>query len=205
MIKLTLPQLPYAYDALAPYISAKTMEIHHSKHHQAYVDNFNKALLGIKEPETSIEEILKTVSKYDVAIRNNGGGHFNHDFFWSSLTPGGSKPPTGILATLIDTYFDSLDSFQKDFREAALKRFGAGWAWLCLDKISRKLFITSTPNQDNPLMDVVPSAEHSIPLLGLDVWEHAYYLDYQNRRADYIDSFWHIVNWDVITYRLLHN
>ena len=188
-----LPNLPYSYDALEPHFDARTMEIHYSRHHQAYVDNLNKALPGTGFENSSIEEILKSVSTLPVAIRNNGGGHYNHSFFWNLLTPQGGGTPTGELAQAITSTFGSFDAFKQKFTEAATTRFGSGWAWLIVDS-SGKLAITSTPNQDNPLMDV--AEVKGTPVLGLDVWEHAYYLKYQNKRPDYIAAFWNVVNWE---------
>ena len=188
-----LPNLPYSYDALEPHFDARTMEIHYSRHHQAYVDNLNKALPGTGFENSSIEEILKSVSTLPVAIRNNGGGHYNHSFFWNLLTPQGGGTPTGELAQAITSTFGSFDAFKQKFTEAATTRFGSGWAWLIVDS-SGKLAITSTPNQDNPLMDVADVK--GTPVLGLDVWEHAYYLKYQNKRPDYIAAFCNVVNWE---------
>ena len=188
-----LPNLPYSYDALEPHFDARTMEIHYSRHHQAYVDNLNKALPGTGFENSSIEEILKSVSTLPVAIRNNGGGHYNHSFFWNLLTPQGGNTPTAELAQAITSTFGSFDAFKQKFTEAATTRFGSGWAWLIVDS-SGKLAITSTPNQDNPLMDV--AEVKGTPVLGLDVWEHAYYLKYQNKRPDYIAAFWNVVNWE---------
>lgn len=189
-----LPVLPYAYDALEPYIDAKTMEVHHSKHHQAYVDNLNKALAGTAFENAPLKAILASISTQHLAVRNNGGGHYNHSFFWNLLQPGGGKEPAGTLAKAIDESFGSLEAFKKQFTDAAISRFGSGWAWLVLTD-NKKLEITSTANQDNPLMDI--AALKGTPVLALDVWEHAYYLHYQNKRADYIGAFWNVVNWDV--------
>lgn len=194
-MKHQLPVLPYGYDALEPYIDAKTMEIHHSKHHQAYVDNLNKALAGTAFENTPLEDILASISTQHLAVRNNGGGHYNHSFFWNLLQPGGAKEPIGALAKAIDESFGSLEAFKKQFADAAISRFGSGWAWLILTD-NKKLEITSTANQDNPLMDV--AALKGTPVLALDVWEHAYYLHYQNKRADYIAAFWNVVNWNVV-------
>jgi len=191
-----LPALPYANNALEPHIDAKTMEIHHDKHHQAYVTNLNAAVAGKEEEKLSIEEICKNISKYPVAVRNNGGGHFNHSFFWKLMKANGGGNPTGELATAIDTHFASLEEFKKQFGAAAATRFGSGWAWLCV-KADKSLAICSTPNQDNPLMDV--SECKGTPILGLDVWEHAYYLNYQNRRPDYVGAFWNVINWDEVS------
>lgn len=189
-----LPVLPYAYNALEPYIDAKTMEVHHSRHHQAYVDNLNKALAGTASENTPLKDILASVSTQHLAVRNNGGGHYNHSFFWNLLQPGGAKAPGAALSRAIDESFGSFDAFKKQFADAATSRFGSGWAWL-IRTDNNKLEITSTANQDNPLMDI--AALKGTPVLALDVWEHAYYLHYQNRRADYIAAFWNVVNWDV--------
>lgn len=188
-----LPNLPYAFDALEPHIDAETMEIHHGKHHKAYTDNLNKAIEGGELANASIEEILKT-GVGNPAVRNNGGGYFNHNLFWETMSPNGGGQPTGELAEAIDQAFGSFDAFKEKFAQAAATRFGSGWAWLI--KKDGKLEVTSTPNQDNPLM---PVAEvQGTPLLGLDVWEHAYYLKYQNRRPDYISAFFNVVNWDKV-------
>src|SRR5690606_37621171 len=188
-----LPNLPYATDALEPHIDAKTMEIHHGKHHKAYTDNLNKAIEGGELANASIEEILKT-GVGNPAVRNNGGGYYNHNLFWETMSPNGGGQPTGELAEAIDQAFGSFDAFKEKFAQAAATRFGSGWAWLI--KKDGKLEVTSTPNQDNPLM---PVAEvQGTPLLGLDVWEHAYYLNYQNRRPDYLSAFFNVVNWDKV-------
>ena len=189
-----LPKLTYAYNALVPHIDALTMEIHHSKHHQAYVTNLNNALAGSEDEKLNIEEICKNISKYPVAVRNNGGAHFNHSFFWSLMTPNAGGSPTGDLAKAIDASFNSFEEFKKLFSTAGTTRFGSGWAWLILK--DGKLVISSTPNQDNPLMDVTEIKGQ--PILAIDVWEHAYYLNYQNRRPDYIAAFWNVVNWNEI-------
>jgi superoxide dismutase, Fe-Mn family len=188
----TLPALPYAFNALEPHIDARTMEIHHGKHHNAYVTNLNNAIAGKPEENLSIEEICKSVSKYPAAVRNNGGGHYNHSLFWTLLSPKGEGSPSGALGDAIQSAFGTFDEFKTKFAAAATGRFGSGWAWLIVDA-SGKLQITSTPNQDNPLMDVAEG--RGTPVLGLDVWEHAYYLNYQNRRPDYIAAFWNVVNW----------
>lgn len=193
----TLPALPYAFNALEPHIDARTMEIHHGKHHNTYVTNLNNALAGKPEENSSIEDICKNISKFPVAVRNNGGGHYNHSFFWTILGPNGGKP-SGALADAINSAFTSFDEFKTKFAAAATGRFGSGWAWVILDS-SGKLQITSTPNQDNPLMDV--AEVQGKPVLGLDVWEHAYYLNYQNRRPDYITAFWNVVNWSEVAKR----
>jgi Fe-Mn family superoxide dismutase len=192
----TLPNLPYAHNALEPHIDAMTMEIHHSKHHQAYITNLNKALEG--KPEESIEDICKNISKYPMPVRNNGGGHFNHSLFWTIMKPNGGGEPSGKLADAINSAFGSFADFKTKFAEAGATRFGSGWAWLCVT--GGKLAVCSTPNQDNPLMDI--SECKGTPILGMDVWEHAYYLKYQNRRPDYIAAFWNVVNWDEVAKRL---
>ena len=187
----TLPALPYAFDALEPHIDSTTMQIHHGKHHQAYVDNLNKAVTGTPNEGKSLEELVKHAGTITPAVRNNGGGHWNHSFFWESLGPGGGGFPSGLLATDIETVFGSAEAFKEKFNAAGLGRFGSGWAWLILK--DGKLEISSTPNQDNPLMDVAETK--GAPLLGVDVWEHAYYLKYQNRRAEYLNAFWNVVDW----------
>jgi len=194
----TLPALPYAFNALEPHIDARTMEIHHGKHHNAYVTNLNNAVAGKPEENLSIEEICKSVSKYPAAVRNNGGGHYNHTFFWTILGPNAGGKPSGPLSEAIDSAFGNFDEFKTKFAAAGVGRFGSGWAWLIVDG-GGKLQITSTPNQDNPLMDV--AEVKGKPVLGLDVWEHAYYLNYQNRRPDYIAAFWNVVNWSEVAKR----
>ncbi len=189
----SLPSLPYTYNALEPFIDAQTMEIHHSKHHQAYVTNLNKAVAGTPNEFTPLVDIIKNISKSSVAIRNNGGGHWNHSFFWEILSPKATTPSDTLMA-MINRDFGSLEKMQADFNAAATSRFGSGWAWLIVQ--DNKLKICSTANQDNPLMDVADVK--GTPILGLDVWEHAYYLKYQNKRADYIKAFWNIVNWDKV-------
>ncbi len=191
----TLPALPYATDALEPHIDKATMEIHHGKHHNAYVTNLNNAIAGTDAEKLSIEEINKNISKYPVPVRNNGGGHFNHSLFWTIIGPNGGGKPTGKLAEAIDKAFGSFDAFKEEFTKAATTRFGSGWAWLSVK--DGALFISSTPNQDNPLMDV-DGIKTGTPILGLDVWEHAYYLHYQNRRPDYIAAFFNVVNWSAV-------
>lgn len=188
-----LPKLGYAYDALEPTIDARTMEIHHTKHHQAYIDNLNKAIEGTELAGKTIEEICQTGTDKS-AVRNNGGGHFNHTLFWEILTPGGSKEPVGNVKTAIENY-GGLDKFKTDFSEAAKTRFGSGWAWL-IKNADGSVSVSSTPNQDNPLMPVADVK--GTPVLGLDVWEHAYYLNYQNRRPDYVSAFFDVVNWDKV-------
>ena len=189
-----LPALPYATNALEPNIDQATMEIHHGKHHNAYVTNLNNAIKGTDAESLSIEDICKHISKYTPAIRNNGGGHYNHSLFWTILGPNAGGTPTGDLATAIDKAFGSFDSFKEQFAAAGVTRFGSGWAWLIV--ANGELKITSTPNQDNPLMDT--AEVKGAPILGLDVWEHAYYLKYQNRRPDYIAAFWNAINWSKV-------
>lgn len=193
-----LPALPYATDALEPHIDKQTMEIHHGKHHQAYVTNLNKALEGKPEANQSIEEILKNISKFPAAVRNNGGGHYNHSLFWEVIGPNKGGEPTGELAEAINAAFGSFADFKTKFAEAGATRFGSGWAFLSVDA-DKKLVVSSAPNQDNPLMDV--AEVKGTPILGMDVWEHAYYLKYQNRRPDYIAAFWNVVNWDAVAER----
>lgn len=194
----TLPALPYATTALEPHIDAKTMEIHHGKHHNAYVTNLNAAVAGKPEENLSIEEICKNISKYPAAVRNNGGGHYNHSLFWTVMAPNAGGAPTGALADAINAAFGNLEEFKTKFAAAGATRFGSGWAWLIVGA-DGKLAVTSTPNQDNPLMDV--AEVKGTPILGLDVWEHAYYLNYQNRRPDYITAFWNVVNWAEVAKR----
>jgi len=191
----TLPPLAYGFDALEPHIDKMTMEIHHDRHHKAYVDNLNKAVEGTPMAKLTIEQILKNVSKHPAAVRNNGGGHWNHTFFWSIIGPGGTDRASGPVADAIDKQFNTEMAFRDAFVNAATGRFGSGWAWLLVDK-NKKLVISSTPNQDNPLMDV--AEVKGTPILGIDVWEHAYYLKYQNKRADYVKAFWNVVNWDQV-------
>lgn len=192
-----LPKLSYSYDALEPHIDKMTMEIHHSKHHGAYVTNLNKALEGGEWASKPIDDILSNISKLPMAVRNNGGGHWNHSQFWMWLQPGGAKEPGGALKDAITRDFGAFDKFKEQFANAGMTRFGSGWAWLV--KQQDKLVISSTPNQDNPLMDVAETK--GTPILGVDVWEHAYYLKYQNRRADYLSAFWNVVNWDEVSRR----
>jgi superoxide dismutase, Fe-Mn family len=195
-----LPTLPYAHNALEPHVDAKTMEIHHGKHHQAYVTNLNNALAGSDAEKMSIEDICRTISKYPMPVRNNGGGHYNHDLFWKILRPAKeNNAPSAELAAAIDAAFGNFDTFKQQFAAAAATRFGSGWAWLIVGA-DGKLAICSTPNQDNPLMDI--AEVKGTPILGLDVWEHAYYLNYQNRRPDYVSAFWNIINWDEVAQRL---
>jgi superoxide dismutase, Fe-Mn family len=193
----TLPALPYAFEALEPHIDTSTMQIHHDKHHQAYVDNLNKAIAGTPNEGKSLEELVQKAGSISPAVRNNGGGHWNHSFFWESLAPKAGGTPTGNLADGLNTSFGSFDAFKEKFNAAGVGRFGSGWAWLILK--DGKLDISSTPNQDNPLMEVAETK--GVPLLGVDVWEHAYYLKYQNRRAEYLGAFWNVVNWAKVTER----
>lgn len=190
-----IPKLPYEYTALEPHIDAKTMEIHHGKHHQAYVTNLNNAVKGSAAENMSLMEILGSISKLTPAIRNNGGGHYNHSLFWTIMGPNKGGEPTGALNDAIVATFGSLAAFKEQFASAGATRFGSGWAWLIVH--DNKLVITSTPNQDNPLMDI--AEVKGTPILALDVWEHAYYLHYQNRRPDYIGAFWNVVNWTKVS------
>ena len=191
----TLPALPYDYDALEPHIDKLTMQIHHDKHHGGYVNNLNKAIAGTENENKSLDELVKNAGKISPAVRNNAGGHWNHSFFWEILSPNGGGKPDGKLAKAIDDSFGSFEQMKEKFNAAGASRFGSGWAWLAVDH--GKLSICSTPNQDNPLMDVAECK--ATPILGADVWEHAYYLKYQNKRADYLDAFWNIVNWKKVT------
>ncbi|MBK6390186.1 MAG: superoxide dismutase [Saprospiraceae bacterium] len=195
----TLPDLPYAFDALTPHIDTRTMEIHHGKHHQAYVTNLNNAVENTIWADKSLEEIMANISTLSPAIRNNGGGHYNHSLFWQIMGPGKGGVPTGIIGDAINGTFGSFDSFKEALSKAGMTRFGSGWAWLSKDS-EGKLFISSTPNQDNPLMDI--AEQKGTPILGVDVWEHAYYLHYQNRRADYLAAFFNVVDWDAVAARL---
>ena len=196
-MKHTLPALPYAYDALEPYIDEATMTIHHTKHHQAYIDNLNKAIEGTEYAEWTIEKLITDLDKLPenirTAVRNNGGGHINHSLFWQVMGPGSKGKPEGILEIEINKTFGSFEEFQKEFENAGKTQFGSGWAWLVLD--NGKLAVTKTPNQDSPL------TKGQIPILGVDVWEHAYYLKYQNRRPEYLGNFWKVVNWDEVSRR----
>jgi superoxide dismutase, Fe-Mn family len=189
----TLPALSYATDALEPHIDKLTMEIHHGKHHQAYVTNLNKALEGKPEADWSIDDIIKGISKFPASVRNNGGGHFNHTLFWTLLSPSGGGEPAGALAAAINSTFGTFADFKTKVSEAGATRFGSGWAWLIVTP-DKKLAVTSTPNQDNPLMDI--AEVKGTPILGIDVWEHAYYLKYQNRRPDYLAAIWNVINWN---------
>lgn len=193
-----LPKLPYEYTALEPHIDARTMEIHHSKHHNAYVTNLNAALAGTEWEGKSIEELMASMSKLPMPVRNNGGGHFNHSLFWTVIGPNGGGNPSGAVADAITSAFGSYDKFKEEFTKAATTRFGSGWAWLCV-KADHSLCVCSSPNQDNPTMDL--SECPGTPILGIDVWEHAYYLNYQNRRPDYIAAFYNIINWDEVNRR----
>ncbi|GAA4461377.1 superoxide dismutase [Mn] [Nemorincola caseinilytica] len=192
----TLPALPYGFDALEPHIDAQTMQIHHGKHHQAYVDNLNKALAGTDGENKSLEELMSNISAYPAAVRNNGGGHYNHSLFWSILV-GNNSAPAGKLAEAINETFGSLDGLKEKMNTAGTTRFGSGWAWLLVS--DGKLAVSSTPNQDNPLMDV--AEVKGTPILGIDVWEHAYYLKYQNKRPDYLNAIWNVVNWAEVAKR----
>lgn len=194
----TLPALPYAHDALEPHFDTMTMQIHHGKHHQAYVDNLNKALDGSEHAGKSLEELMAIMSTLPMPVRNNGGGHYNHSLFWQILTPNAGTQPSAALAAAIDAQLGGMDKFKEAFANAGMTRFGSGWAWLCV-KADKILCVCSTPNQDNPLMDLAECP--GTPILGMDVWEHAYYLHYQNRRADYISAFWSVVNWDEVSKR----
>jgi Fe-Mn family superoxide dismutase len=192
-----LPDLNYDYNALEPYIDARTMEIHHSKHHGGYTSKLNTAVEGSALADKSIEEIMTEAGSHGAAIRNNGGGYYNHDLFWAVMSPNGEGRPEGDVLKAINEAFGSFDEFKSQFSNAAATRFGSGWAWLV--KTDSGLVVTSTPNQDNPLMDV--AEVKGLPILGLDVWEHAYYLNYQNRRPDYIEAFWNVVNWSEVNKR----
>jgi Fe-Mn family superoxide dismutase len=197
-----LPNLPYGFDALEPHVDARTMEIHHGKHHAAYTNNLNAAIQGTEMEGLGIEAILANISKYPAVVRNNGGGFYNHNLFWEIMSPdGGPQPKEGTAiheAILAD--FGTYEAFRKAFSAAAATRFGSGWSWLCVGG-DKKLFVCSTPNQDNPLMDI--AEQKGTPILGLDVWEHAYYLNYQNRRPDYIEAFFNVINWDEVEARFL--
>ena len=194
-----LPPLPYGFDALEPHIDTLTMQIHHDKHHAAYVTNLNKALEGNAAAGSSIGEIIKNISKFPAAVRNNGGGHFNHTMFWTLMKPGGGGSPKGNIDSAINSAFGNFQTFYDQFTNAGMTRFGSGWAWLIVNS-DKKLQVVSTPNQDNPLMDV--AEVKGTPILGIDVWEHAYYLKYQNRRGDYLAAFWNVINWDEVNRRL---
>lgn len=193
----TLPALPYPHDALEPHIDTATMQIHHGKHHQAYVDNLNKAITGTPNENKPLEELIASAGSISPAVRNNGGGHWNHTFFWESLAANAGGSPSGKLAEAINSAFGSLDGLKEKMNNAGMTRFGSGWAWLIVK--DGKLEVSSTPNQDNPLMDV--AEVKGTPILGVDVWEHAYYLKYQNKRADYLNAFWNVVNWSKVSQR----
>lgn len=190
-----LPKLNYPNNALEPHIDARTMEIHHDKHHQAYVTNLNNAIAGTEMEKMSIEDICKNISKYPMAVRNNGGGHYNHTLFWEIMGPKSGGVPTNEVGKAIEAELGGFEKFKTDFSQAGITRFGSGWAWLCV-KADGKLCVCSTPNQDNPLMDIAECK--GTPILGMDVWEHAYYLDYQNRRPDYIGAFFNVINWNKV-------
>lgn len=196
-MSFTLPPLPYAYNALEPHIDELTMHIHHDKHHQAYVDNLNKAIAGTANENRTLEDLVANAGAISAAVRNNGGGHWNHTFFWESLAPNAGGTPTGNLLEAINTAFGNFDEFKTKFASAGATRFGSGWAWLIVK--DGKLEISSTPNQDNPLMDV--AEVKGTPILGVDVWEHAYYLKYQNKRADYLAAIWNVINWAKVAER----
>src|SRR5215831_5521035 len=193
----TLPPLPYAYNALEPHIDEQTMKIHHDKHHQAYVDNLNKAIAGTEHEKKSLEELLRNAGSISPAVRNNGGGHWNHTFFWEILAPNAGGQPSGKLADAINQTFGSFEALKEKVNTAGATRFGSGWAWLLVK--DGKLEVSSTPNQDNPLMDV--AEVKGTPILGIDVWEHAYYLKYQNKRPDYLGAIWNVINWDEVARR----
>lgn len=192
----TLPDLQYAFDALEPHIDAMTMEIHHDRHHKGYVDNLNKAIDGTDAANLSLENLMANISKYPAGVRNNGGGHYNHTLFWEILGPNGGEP-AGDLATAINDSFGSLDNLKEKMNTAGATRFGSGWAWLIVK--DGKLDVCSTPNQDNPLMDIADVK--GTPIMGIDVWEHAYYLHYQNKRPAYLDAIWNVINWDAVAKR----
>lgn len=193
--KVNFPELPYSFDALEPYIDERTMEIHYTKHHRAYYDKFMAAIKGTEPENMSLEEIFSSVSRHSAAVRNNGGGFYNHDLFWNIMAANAGGEPGRELMAAINRDFGSFDKFKELFSDAAANRFGSGWAWLSVNK-DKTLCVCSTPNQDNPLMDVAECP--GIPIMGLDVWEHAYYLKYQNRRPEYIGNFWNVVNWQAV-------
>jgi Fe-Mn family superoxide dismutase len=197
-MSFTLPELKYAFEALEPNIDTQTMQIHHGKHHAAYVTNLNKALEGNEALSKSIEEVCKEISKYSVAVRNNGGGHYNHSLFWNIMSPNGGGNPKGNIEAAINKDLGGFDKFKESFAAAGTTRFGSGWAWLIV-KADKSLAVCSTPNQDNPLMDIAEIK--GTPILGMDVWEHAYYLKYQNRRPDYISAFWNVIDWNEVERR----
>lgn len=191
----SLPALPYAYEALEPHFDKETMTIHHQRHHQAYVDNLNKAIEGTDVANKDLVAVLSNVSSYSAAVRNNGGGHFNHSLFWNILSPNAKLTPEGKLADAINAAYENLDNLKAQIKQAGLTQFGSGWAWLSV-KADGSVVVSSTPNQDNPLMDV--AVVKGEPILGVDVWEHAYYLKYQNKRADYLDAFWSVLDWSAV-------
>ncbi len=195
---IQFPELAYAFNALEPHIDAMTMEIHYTRHHKAYFDNLQAAVKGSEAENTSFESVLKNISKYPVAVRNNGGGHYNHSLFWTILSPNGGGKPQGELLEAINQSFGSFEKLQETFNNAAKTRFGSGWAWLSIAE-DQSLIVSSTPNQDNPIMDVAEVS--GSPILGLDVWEHAYYLKYQNKRPDYVNAFWNVINWEEVAKR----
>lgn len=195
-MKYTLPELPYAHDALEPHIDSETMTIHHSKHHQGYVDKLNAAIEGTDAANETLEDTLRSISKYGPGVRNNAGGHYNHTLFWNVLSPNAKTAPEGKLAEEINTVFGSLEKFKEQFTQAALTQFGSGWAWLFV-KYNGTIGISATPNQDNPLMDT-NITNQGFPIMGVDVWEHAYYLKYQNKRPDYLDAIWNVLDWTAV-------
>ncbi len=195
---IQFPELAYAFNALEPHIDAMTMEIHYTRHHKTYFDNLQAAVKGSEAENTSFESVLKNISKYPVAVRNNGGGHYNHSLFWTILSPNGGGKPQGELLEAINQSFGSFEKLQETFNNAAKTRFGSGWAWLSIAE-DQSLIVSSTPNQDNPIMDVAEVS--GSPILGLDVWEHAYYLKYQNKRPDYVNAFWNVINWEEVAKR----
>ncbi len=198
--KFNFPELPYSYDALEPYFDKQTMEIHYSKHHRAYYEKFLNAIKGTKAEDISVEEIFNNINEFSTAIRNNGGGYYNHSLFWTILSPAKNSSPTGEFSEVITKSFGSFEKFKEIFNNAATMRFGSGWAWLSVNN-NGDLQVSSSPNQDNPLMN--DSEYQGTPILNLDVWEHAYYLKYQNRRPDYINAFWNIINWEEVEKRYL--
>ncbi len=197
MSTFKLPELGYTYEALEPHFDKETMNIHHTKHHQAYVTNLNGSIEGTDAAEKSLEEIIKSISTYSTAVRNNGGGHYNHSLFWEILSPEAQTEPTGKLAEAITAAFGSLDNLKAEINKAGMTRFGSGWSWLYV-KADGSVAVTSTPNQDNPLMDIQDADAAGTPILGVDVWEHAYYLKYQNKRADYLNAFWSVLDWAAV-------
>jgi Fe-Mn family superoxide dismutase len=193
---IQFPELPYAFDALEPHIDARTMELHYTKHHQGYFNNLKNAVAGTEAENMQLEDLFKNISSYSAAVRNNGGGHYNHSLFWNIMKADGGGLPSGILKDAIDRDLGGFEAFKTEFENAAKTRFGSGWAWLSVNE-DGKLQVSSTPNQDNPLMDVADVK--GTPVMGLDVWEHAYYLNYQNRRPDYVSAFWNVINWDEVS------